>query len=192
MGQLFLNCRKEGERETRLEPATSSLGILAFIESKSLARFCCEFLNLQHLAESAFCNSVDPNEAQTRQVPSPTNIGPCRRLNVCASWVPRAPLGVDAASARRRSGLSIRWLNLSTSSEILVPINGNRPCSRSAYPKLRGRMGMRAMKEAVKDIVPFCSSVWVPTWLRTRLTTRPLLAAPALSLAYSRQRCGEG
>jgi hypothetical protein len=29
------------------------LGINRFIESKSLARFCCEFLNLQRLAESA-------------------------------------------------------------------------------------------------------------------------------------------
>ena len=40
---------------------TSSLGIQTFIESKSLARFCCEFLNLQHLAESAFSKSAASN-----------------------------------------------------------------------------------------------------------------------------------
>ena len=56
------------ERETGLEPATSSLGIQTYVGSKSLARFCCDFLNLQHLAESAFSKSVDPNEAQTRHV----------------------------------------------------------------------------------------------------------------------------
>ena len=55
------------ERETGLEPATSSLGKHAFIESKSLARFCCEFLNLQRLAESAFAGLLAANEAQTRQ-----------------------------------------------------------------------------------------------------------------------------
>jgi hypothetical protein len=37
-----------------LEPATSSLGIQAYFESKSLARFCFDFLNLQPLAESVF------------------------------------------------------------------------------------------------------------------------------------------
>src|SRR5262245_20642155 len=56
------------ERETGLEPATSSLGIQASVESTSLARFCREFLNLQHVAESAFAKSVWPNEAQTRQL----------------------------------------------------------------------------------------------------------------------------
>jgi hypothetical protein len=56
------------ERETGLEPATSSLGSHAYIESKSLARFCCELLNLQRLAESAFSITVPPNEAQTRHV----------------------------------------------------------------------------------------------------------------------------
>src|ERR1035441_4617404 len=56
------------ERETGLEPATSSLGIQTYVGSKSLARFCCEFLNLQHLAESAFSKSVDLNEAEMRQV----------------------------------------------------------------------------------------------------------------------------
>src|SRR5580658_10069262 len=34
--------------------ATSSLGIQTYVGSKSLARFCCEFLNLQRLAESVF------------------------------------------------------------------------------------------------------------------------------------------
>src|SRR5450432_1188499 len=56
------------ERETGFEPATSSLGIQTYVKSKSLARFCRDFLNLQHLAESAFSESVTPNEAQMRQV----------------------------------------------------------------------------------------------------------------------------
>jgi hypothetical protein len=50
------------ERETGVEPATSSLGINTYVESKSLARFCCVFLNLQRLAESAKSDFV----AQTR------------------------------------------------------------------------------------------------------------------------------
>jgi hypothetical protein len=58
------------ERETGFEPATSSLGIQTYIGSKSLARFCCEFLNLQRLAESAFSRIDRLNEAQTRHVPS--------------------------------------------------------------------------------------------------------------------------
>ncbi len=54
---------KDGlERETGLEPATSSLGSQAFVKSKSLARFCCEFLNLQRLAESAFSKPVGLNQ----------------------------------------------------------------------------------------------------------------------------------
>src|ERR1039458_226882 len=56
------------ERETGLEPATSSLGSHTYVESKSLVRFCCELLNLQHLAKSAIFESVPANEAQTRQV----------------------------------------------------------------------------------------------------------------------------
>src|SRR5450432_2983020 len=56
------------ERETGFEPATSSLGIQTYVKSKSLARFCRDFLNLQHLAESVFSESVTPNEAQMRQV----------------------------------------------------------------------------------------------------------------------------
>ena len=47
---------------------TSSLGSCQFIESTSLARFCCEFLNLQHFAKSAFSALVPPNEAQTRHL----------------------------------------------------------------------------------------------------------------------------
>jgi hypothetical protein len=50
------------------EPATSSLGIQTFFESKSLARFCCEFLNLQPLVESAFSRLDLSNEAQMRHV----------------------------------------------------------------------------------------------------------------------------
>ncbi len=63
------------ERETGFEPATSSLGIQTYFESKSLARFCCEFLNLQRLAESAFFGLGRPNEAQTRHVlPHPGDV----------------------------------------------------------------------------------------------------------------------
>jgi hypothetical protein len=79
-----------------LKSATSSLGIQTYFESKPLARFCCEFLNLQHLAESAFGKSVHPNEAPSRQVPHPTDMGPDRRLTECwptvsrtaQAWVP--------------------------------------------------------------------------------------------------------
>jgi hypothetical protein len=53
-----------------LEPTTSSLGIQTYVGSKSLARFCCEFLNLQRLAESAVSRFVASNEAQTRHVGS--------------------------------------------------------------------------------------------------------------------------
>ena len=58
------------ERETGFEPATSSLGIQASVESKSLARFCCDFLNLQCLAESAFSKFSAANEAQMRHLAS--------------------------------------------------------------------------------------------------------------------------
>jgi hypothetical protein len=51
--------------------ASSGLGSQTYLESKSLARFCCEFLNLQHLAKSAFTKSVVPIEAQMRQVLHP-------------------------------------------------------------------------------------------------------------------------
>ena len=50
----FIQVVEKMERETGFEPATSSLGIQTYVGSKSLARFCCEFLNLQRLAESAF------------------------------------------------------------------------------------------------------------------------------------------
>jgi hypothetical protein len=56
------------ERETGFEPATSSLGIQTYFESKPLARFCCEFLNLQRLVESAFSRSCPSNEAETRHL----------------------------------------------------------------------------------------------------------------------------
>src|SRR6266849_5585223 len=59
--------RVESAVPTESATATSSLGIQTYFESKSLARFCCELLNLQHLAESAFFKSLSPNEAQTRQ-----------------------------------------------------------------------------------------------------------------------------
>src|ERR1700686_3854759 len=59
------------ERETGFEPATSSLGIQTYIKSKSIVRFCRDFLNLQHLAESAFSEPAIPIEAQMRQVFQP-------------------------------------------------------------------------------------------------------------------------
>src|SRR5258705_9526454 len=68
------------ERETGLEPATSSLGSQASVESKSLARICCELLNLQHLAESAFFESAPPNEAPTRQA---LHLGPTNLDRLC-------------------------------------------------------------------------------------------------------------
>jgi hypothetical protein len=46
---------------------TSSLGSCPYFGSKSLARFCCEFLNLQPLAESAFSKFPQPIEARLRQ-----------------------------------------------------------------------------------------------------------------------------
>src|SRR5450755_2266122 len=61
-------CQRRPEARPGLEPATSSLGIQTYIGSKSLARFCCEFLNLQRLAESAFSRFDWLNEAQTRHV----------------------------------------------------------------------------------------------------------------------------
>jgi hypothetical protein len=65
---------------------TSSLGSCPYIEPKSLARFCDEFLNLQPLAESAFSKLRQLNEARLRQAahaqrgclsnrsPRPTNL----------------------------------------------------------------------------------------------------------------------
>jgi hypothetical protein len=59
------------ERDTGLEPATSSLGSRTYVESKSLARFCCEFLNLQRLAESAFLKSVAQSRHERDKHPLP-------------------------------------------------------------------------------------------------------------------------
>jgi hypothetical protein len=59
------------ERETGFEPATSSLGIQTYVGSKSLARFCCEFLNLQRLAESAF-SKFDAQSRHKRDTGFPT------------------------------------------------------------------------------------------------------------------------
>jgi hypothetical protein len=64
------------ERETGVEPATSSLGIQTYVGSKSLARLCCEFLNLQRLAESAFSES--PAQLRHKQ---DTCFGVTRRPN---------------------------------------------------------------------------------------------------------------
>jgi hypothetical protein len=76
------------------EPATSSLGSPTYVGSKSLARFCCEFLNLQHLAESAFSKLRQPNEAQSRQARIEH-----LRVTVSGSSVP----GSVRNSARRRA-----------------------------------------------------------------------------------------
>jgi len=52
---------------------------------KSLARFCCDFLNLQHLAESAFSKLDRPNEAQTRH--GLPRVEACRRPRF-SRWFP--------------------------------------------------------------------------------------------------------
>jgi hypothetical protein len=57
-----------------LRPMTSSPRIQASIESKSLARFCGEFLNLLHLAKSTFSKSVVQIETRMRQDYSPSEV----------------------------------------------------------------------------------------------------------------------
>jgi hypothetical protein len=74
------------ERETGFEPATSSLGIHPLIESKSLARFCCDFLNLQRFAESAVSEFVILNEARMRQQFSPAS-GPHASLHPAVEMI---------------------------------------------------------------------------------------------------------
>src|ERR1035438_9455375 len=63
---LLQSARLKMERETRFEPVTSSLGSQTYVGSRTLARFCCESLNLQRLAKSAFSKFKHPNEAQMR------------------------------------------------------------------------------------------------------------------------------
>jgi hypothetical protein len=62
---LFLPHAKAAERFWEFFQALlwGSLAIHPLIESKSLARFCCDFLNLQRLAESAFCHFVTAIES---------------------------------------------------------------------------------------------------------------------------------
>ena len=48
-----------------------SLGSQTYVGSRTLARFCCEFLNLQRLAKSAFSKFEHPNEAQMRHALPP-------------------------------------------------------------------------------------------------------------------------
>jgi hypothetical protein len=60
VSRLLANGRGSIPRSAQL---TSSLGIQTYFESKSLARFCCDFLNLQRLAESAFGHFVTAIEA---------------------------------------------------------------------------------------------------------------------------------
>ena len=66
---------------------TSSLGSRPYIGSKSLAHFCCEFLNLQPLAESAFSKLPQLNKArfETSLAPSEKSasvLGPASEGNV--------------------------------------------------------------------------------------------------------------
>ena len=103
------------EREIGFEPATSSLGSYPNIESKSLARFCCELLNLQHLAKSAFSDSVRLNEAQTRQVLLLSDraipkiaLTKTRWLKVHATNPPRRPACIGVITKNRNSGGSRR------------------------------------------------------------------------------------
>src|SRR5689334_7951179 len=89
------------ERETGFEPATSSLGIYPSIESKPLARFCCEILNLQRLAESVSSSSVESNEAQMRHLfrPRPQEFG--KRIMIKLDTKIKAGLpGNEAAKCR--------------------------------------------------------------------------------------------
>jgi hypothetical protein len=119
---MFLQVIEKMERETGLEPATSSLGIQASFESKTLARFCCEILNLQHLAESVFSDLVRPIEAQMRQTYAKVyeqdnrqasyrdrpfergnRFGKARRVGSQARFALQALLGGDGESIKRRS-----------------------------------------------------------------------------------------
>jgi len=52
---------------SRLLGGQRSVVFITFGGPKSLARFCCESLDLQHLVESAFPKLRRPNEAQSRQ-----------------------------------------------------------------------------------------------------------------------------
>ena len=126
--------------------ATSSLGIQTYVGSKSLARFCCEFLNLQHLAESAFSKSDHPNEAQTRHVlpfslnafrPSPHSRGRLQDVGVKLWYYHRT----------NEYGKRERDLNLT-------------------FPAMRQRNGDRPRA----PIRPACRSY---AWSSGRLSTRP-------------------
>ena len=79
---------------TEVEPTTSSLGIKTCVESKSLARFCCELLNLQRLAESAFSRFVIPIETQ--------NDTSAARLS-CQKWFGRGSPSQPCPPQCRRS-----------------------------------------------------------------------------------------
>src|ERR1017187_1554599 len=131
------------ERETGFEPATSSLGIQTYIGSKSLARFCCEFLNLQRLAESAFSRIDRLNEPQTRHVPSnkePTaTVG--RVWNRCkARKTHRIPRGTRTTSAgvrhKRTQGRSMK-----RDTKFKLGQSGNPQSTFKAGNKYRWRPG---------------------------------------------------
>jgi hypothetical protein len=79
-----------------MQVSTSGLGIQEFVGSKSLARFCYEFLNLLHNAELAFSKPVVPNEEQTRSMLLSRVLG-----NITAEQFPQS----DIPSSRTRHGL---------------------------------------------------------------------------------------
>src|SRR4029077_616797 len=84
---------------------TSSLGRHTYVGSKSLVRFCCDFLNLRHLAKSAISEPIPPNEAQTRQVSHlcATGIGGKRPL----SDTGHASVSVGALELERHPALDM-------------------------------------------------------------------------------------
>jgi hypothetical protein len=87
------------------EPATSSLESNSWVESKSRARVCCDFLNLQPLAKSAFASMTtrrpaphwhNPGTRRVRFRPAPrARLGDQRRRD--------AGRGVGGAGPRRFS-----------------------------------------------------------------------------------------
>jgi hypothetical protein len=79
---------------------TSSLGIQTFVGSKSLARFCCDFLNLQRLAESVFSRF-------DRQMRHKRDKCFTQRSEIADSVICRIGPHVDSASAYRAGNGSV-------------------------------------------------------------------------------------
>src|ERR1017187_10094246 len=93
-----------------------SLVIQTYVGSRTLARFCCEFLNLQRLAESAFSKFEHANEAQMRHAlpPHPVRgsrapIGPlgprCKVLSGLPPAVGRREWRTSVAAQEERQSL---------------------------------------------------------------------------------------